>query len=58
MARANHFTLYDLSDLVPARYWGSKEGTNLGGDLELDFMHSQAKGHKYLAEEIEKILKY
>ena len=48
--------LHDISEAVPALYWGSKDATGLGGEKELDFMHFQAGGHKILANRIEQLL--
>lgn len=51
----------DLEDLVPNRYWGSKDSTSVDGTPEIDFMHFQAAGHALLAErleaEVESVLK-
>lgn len=43
-------TFENFEDLVPSRYWGSKDSTNLDGTPELDFMHFQAPGHRLLAD--------
>ncbi len=40
----------DLENLVPGKYWGTKESTSFDGSEELDFMHFQAEGHKLLAK--------
>lgn len=39
----------NLENTVPSRYWGYKESTSVGDQLELDFMHFQAPGHALLA---------
>jgi hypothetical protein len=49
-------SLHDMSKAVPARYWGSKDATGLGGENELDFMHFQGGGHRILADRIEQLL--
>ena len=42
----------NLENLVPAKYWGSKDSTSINGGAELDFMHFQYGGHKLLAQEL------
>lgn len=42
----------NFSDLVPAEFWGMKDGTNVDGELELDFMHFQAPGHALVADSL------
>ena len=46
----------NLENLVPARLWGSKESTSVGGGQELDFMHFQAEGHKLLAAKLSELV--
>ena len=46
----------NLENLVPPELWGSKEGTSLGNRLEIDFMHFQGGGHRYLAQKILNLL--
>jgi hypothetical protein len=54
-ALANRYSsIYaNLEALVPGGLWGQKGATALGRDLELDFMHFQAGGHKLLANRLE-----
>ena len=40
----------NLESLVPAKFWGTKDATTLGGMQELDFMHFQSGGHDLLAD--------
>ena len=40
---------FDFEATVPNQYWGQKDATGQGKELELDFMHFQAKGHHSLA---------
>jgi len=47
----------NFEHLVPAKYWGTKNATTIGGGQELDFMHFQAGGHKLIAEAIYRELK-
>jgi hypothetical protein len=47
----------NLENLVPAKYWGTKDTTTLGGGQELDFMHFQAGGHRLLADALYEELK-
>lgn len=47
---------YDLENLVPSKYWGLKDSTNISGEPEIDFMHFQGEGHKILADELFHIL--
>jgi hypothetical protein len=39
----------NFENLIPSRYWGSGDSTNLDGTPELDFMHFRAPGHRLLA---------
>lgn len=57
LASEHSATLINLENLVPGSHWGSKETTNLGGKLELDFMHFQASGHEILASQLARELK-
>ena len=56
LVRAKGGTCADLGALVPGRYWGSKDSTNIGGRAELDFMHFQVSGHEFLAERVADVL--
>ena len=47
----------NLEGVVPARYWGTKASTNLGGGQEIDFMHFQGPGHRILAEALADFLR-
>ena len=49
IARENHAFFVDLENVVPAKFWGTKNSTTIGGGQELDFMHFQAGGHRLLA---------
>jgi hypothetical protein len=42
----------NLESLVPAKYWGTKDATSIGGGQELDFMHFQVGGHRLLANSL------
>ena len=42
----------NLEGIVPAELWGVKTSTTIGVDVEIDFMHFQAGGHKILADSI------
>lgn len=46
----------NLEGIVPPNCWGQKESTVGKKQLELDFMHFQAKGHKILADKLIRIL--
>ncbi len=46
----------NYEDLIPAKYWGEKSSTGQG-QLEIDFMHFQAKGHKVLAKNLAELIK-
>lgn len=46
----------NLEGLVPPKLWGTKAGTSLGEEAELDFMHFQAGGHRLLAEALERLV--
>jgi len=47
VSQGAHFI--NLENLVPAKYWGTKNSTSIGGEQELDFMHFAAGGHGLLA---------
>ncbi len=47
-----HLTFINLEHLVPAKYWGVKEGTSFGASTEVDFMHFQQAGHQLIADTI------
>lgn len=44
--------VYTLEQLVPNSMWGQKKSTTIGEDVEIDFMHFRAEGHKLLAREL------
>jgi hypothetical protein len=47
------YNFYDLQSAVPAEYWGFVDSTNSNtGKKEIDFMHFQGEGHKFLSAEI------
>jgi len=46
------FDFSNFENIVPPDFWGFKSSTTIGGDLELDFMHFTADGHRLLAESI------
>lgn len=48
----HQITFINLENLVPAKYWGTKEGTSFGASTELDFMHFQQTGHQLIADTI------
>ena len=60
---ANDFSanFYNLENIIPANFWGTKSGTKLGVENEYDFMHFKEEGHSILANEmitiLEKIIK-
>ena len=45
-------TFTNLEDLVPGKFWGTKEPTNFFNEFEYDFMHFQYEGHKLLYEQL------
>lgn len=47
---------YNLENIIPGNFWGTKIGTKLGVENEYDFMHFKEKGHSILANEMIKIL--
>jgi hypothetical protein len=51
-SREYGFTLRNYESVIPARFWGMKQSTSMGGKLEIDFMHFQAAGHELLGKEI------
>jgi hypothetical protein len=42
----------NLEDLVPPKFWGMKDSTDVDGAPELDFMHYQYGGHLMLADKL------
>jgi hypothetical protein len=52
LANEYNVKLLNLESLVPAEYWGTKDGTSLDSNVEIDFMHFQAAGHRLLAQKI------
>ena len=53
MAESFDVVYANLESLVPEKLWGYKDSTAMDGDVELDFMHFQAGGHKLLARRLE-----
>jgi hypothetical protein len=47
---------YNLENIIPGNFWGTKSGTKLGVENEYDFMHFKEEGHSILANEMIKIL--
>lgn len=47
----------NLEGIIPIELWGKKESTTGRTGLEIDFMHFQAPGHKFLADEVKAWLK-
>lgn len=49
----NHLFYKDYDNIVPSKFFGVKESTNLGNEkVEIDFMHFQFLGHKILSDSI------
>ena len=46
----------DFEKIVPNRFWGTKESTNISGQPEIDFMHFQSFGHRILANKLLEIV--
>lgn len=57
IAQENYIRFVDLENVVPAKFWGTKNSTTIGKGQELDFMHFQAAGHRLLATAIYNELK-
>ena len=57
IAQENYARFVDLENVVPAKFWGKKNSTTIGGGQELDFMHFQAAGHRLLAKALYNELK-
>lgn len=55
---ANDFSvnLFNLENIIPENFWGTKSGTKLGVVDEIDFMHFKNEGHSILSNEMIKIL--
>jgi hypothetical protein len=56
LAKDFSFSFYNLENIVPENFWGTKTGTKLGIVDEIDFMHFKNEGHSILANEMIKIL--
>ena len=56
LAKNFSFTFYNLENIVPENFWGTKRGTKLGIVEEIDFMHFKNEGHLILADDMIKIL--
>lgn len=54
----NIFFYCDLDTIIPGKYWGYKESTNLLEKREVDYMHFQFEGHKILADSLHNQLKF
>jgi hypothetical protein len=52
VSRYPNVKLKDYSTIVPGKWWGYKDPTNLFDKYELDFMHFQFQGHKILSDSI------
>lgn len=50
LAQAKGATYLNWEGLVPVEHWGSKDATTVGGEVEIDYMHFRAAGHKLLAD--------
>lgn len=48
---------HNLEQLVPNKYWGRKDSTQLINKTEIDFMHFQSNGHEILARKIIELTK-
>jgi hypothetical protein len=42
----------NLDMVVPNKYWGFKNSTNISNEVEIDFMHFKEPGHRLLADAI------
>ena len=49
LAQAKGAAYLNWESLVPVDDWGSKQGTTISTDAEIDFMHFRAAGHRILA---------
>ena len=50
------YQMRDFENVVPPKFWGTKNSTGLSEGQELDFMHFQAGGHQLLADVMERQL--
>ncbi|HKI78389.1 MAG TPA: hypothetical protein VKA26_07595 [Ignavibacteriaceae bacterium] len=50
VAQKDH--LFNFENIIPSKYWGSKDATMFGKKDELDFMHFQAAAHKILSDSL------
>ena len=57
LAQSYQGTLLNWEALVLPEFWGSKDATSLGGEVEIDYMHFRADGHALLAEAAYRALK-
>lgn len=56
ISKKNNIDLFNLENLIPGEYWGTKNSTNISSKEELDFMHFRKEGHMLLAEKIYSLL--
>lgn len=52
ISKKNNINLINLEKLIPGKYWGTKNSTNLIDKQELDFMHFQSEGHTLLSNKL------
>lgn len=48
----------DLEAIIPGKFWGLKDSTDLKDQLELDFMHFKSEGHQILADSLYQGINY
>jgi len=56
LAKDYSANFYNLENIIPGNFWGTKLGTKLGVADEIDFMHFREEGHLIHAIEMIKIL--
>jgi len=47
----------NFEKIIPNEFWGTKQGTNLSSQSEIDFMHFQFNGHDLFSEIILNFIK-
>ena len=47
----------NFETIVPPKFWGNKQSTNLSKKNEIDFMHFRFEGHKILSDSLSKFVK-
>ena len=56
LSESNNLPFKNFEKEIPNHMWGTKPGTSLNRDVEVDFMHFQGTGHKIFSSSIFKFI--